>query len=264
MVETDERPVLIVLHQEHSTPGRIGRLLRARGCRLDVRRPRYGDPLPDTMAHHAGAVIFGGPMSANDSDDFIKSEIDWIGVPLKEQAPFLGICLGAQMMARYLGQKVYAHPEGRVEVGYYPITPTAEAERMFGAGVFPRRVYQWHREGFDLPRGATLLARGLDFEVQACHIAERAFALQFHPEVTYAMMCKWTVTGFDRMSLPGAWPTRRHHLEGWFEHDADVARWTDAFLHRWITRSAAPPAVQATPLVEHAFTPEKAPISVPA
>ena len=233
------KPVLIVLHQENSTPGRIGRLLQARGYALDIRRPRFGDLLPETMNGHSGVVIFGGPMSANDPDEFIKAEIDWIDVPLRENAPFLGVCLGAQMFARHLGQRVYHHPEGRVEVGYYPIVPTAEADRIFGQGFFPTRVYQWHREGFDLPRGAKLLATGLDFEVQACHIDERAFALQFHPEVTYAMMCKWTVHGHERMSAPGAWP-RRSHLDGWFQHDGAVARWTDAFLGFWISRGEQP------------------------
>ena len=59
-------PVLIVLHQETSTPGRVGNALRALGHPLDIRRPRFGDPLPETLDGHAGAVIFGGPMSAND------------------------------------------------------------------------------------------------------------------------------------------------------------------------------------------------------
>lgn len=252
MISTGERPVLIILHQENSTPGRIGRLLRARGYPLDIRRPRFGDALPDTMAEHSGAVIFGGPMSANDDDDFIKKEIDWIGVPLREKAPVIGICLGAQMMARHLGERVFPHPEGRVEVGYYPIVPTPEAERMFGPGLFPRRVYQWHREGFDLPRGASLLASGMDFEVQACHIGQRAFAIQFHPEVTYAMMCRWTVHGHDRMSQPGAL-ARPHHLEGWFQHDGAVARWTDAFLGLWISRGGEQPQSSGHPVEEHAF-----------
>ncbi|MGA7972017.1 MAG: glutamine amidotransferase, partial [Pseudolabrys sp.] len=94
------KPVLIILHQEHSSPGRVGQALSQRGYPLDIRRPRFGDPLPETMADHAGAVIFGGPQSANDEDDFIKRETDWIGVPLRDEKPFLGICLGAQMMAR--------------------------------------------------------------------------------------------------------------------------------------------------------------------
>src|SRR5512141_2476098 len=118
-------PVLIVLHQESSTPGRVGNALRALGHPLDIRRPRFGDPLPETLEHHAGAVIFGGPMSANDPDDYVRREIDWIEVPLREQRPFLGICLGAQMLAGQLGAQVAPHREGRVEVGYYPIRPTA-------------------------------------------------------------------------------------------------------------------------------------------
>ena len=117
-------PVLIVLHQETSTPGRIGNALRALGYSLNVRRPRFGDPLPETLDDHAGAVIFGGPMSANDPDEFVRQEIDWIAVPLREQRPFLGICLGAQMLAMQLGAKVAPHPQGRAQIGYYAIRPT--------------------------------------------------------------------------------------------------------------------------------------------
>src|SRR3954447_23104891 len=96
--------VLIVLHQEQSTPGRLGYALRQRGYELDIRRPRFGDPLPMTMAEHAGAAIFGGRRGANDPHDFIKAECDWIGVPLRENKPYLGICLGAQMLAKQLGE----------------------------------------------------------------------------------------------------------------------------------------------------------------
>ena len=60
-------------------------------------------------------------MSVNDENAWVRREIDWIGVPLKEDTPFLGICLGTQMLARHLGHRVRPHPHGRVEVGYYPI-----------------------------------------------------------------------------------------------------------------------------------------------
>ncbi len=68
---SDPAKILIVLHQEHSSPGKLGQMLKAKGLSLDIRRPRFGDPLPETMKEHAGAVIFGGPMSANDPDDFV-------------------------------------------------------------------------------------------------------------------------------------------------------------------------------------------------
>ena len=73
-VDPRKRPILIVLHQESSSPGRLGLILQSRGFALDIRRPRFGDPLPETLEQHDGAVIFGGPQSANDPDDFIKVE----------------------------------------------------------------------------------------------------------------------------------------------------------------------------------------------
>ncbi|MGY3133147.1 GMP synthase (glutamine-hydrolyzing) [Bradyrhizobium sp. USDA 4501] len=226
------RPVLIVLHQETSTPGRIGNALRALGYRLDIRRPRFGDALPETLDAHAGAVIFGGPMSANDGDDYVRREIDWIAVPLREQRPFLGICLGAQMLARQLGAEVAPHPQGRVEVGYYPVRPT-EAGRALCPD-WPARVYHWHGEGFQLPAGADLLAAGDDFPVQAFQFGN-AFGLQFHPDVTYAMMHRWTTRGCARMDSPGAQPGHLHFAER-AVHDAAERAWLKHFIDGWIAR----------------------------
>jgi GMP synthase (glutamine-hydrolysing) len=234
-------PVLIVLHQEHSTPGRVGRLLRERGHPLDVRRPRFGDPLPTTMAEHAGAVIFGGPMSANDEDEFIRREIDWISVPLGEEKPFLGLCLGAQMMAKLMGARVYAHPEGRAEIGYFPLLPTADgeavAERL--GSRWPSHVYHWHREGFDCPAGAKTLATGDDFPTQAILVGSKAFGLQFHPEVTHAMICRWTVRAAHRLELPGA-QDRSRQIEGRFMYDPHVAQWLERFLDHWLGEPRKP------------------------
>ncbi len=227
------KPILIILHQEHSTPGRVGHALRSRGYTLDVRRPRLGDALPDTMAHHAGAVLFGGPMSANDEEDFIRREIDWLAVPLAEEKPFLGICLGAQLLVRQLGGSVYCHAQGKVEVGYYPIRPTAAGRAM--CGFWPDHVYQWHREGFDLPRGADLLAEADVFPVQAFRYGPAAYAIQFHPEVTHAMMCRWTTRGHARLSLPGAKP-RLAHFEDRAVHDYAIRAWLTGFLDRWVGR----------------------------
>jgi GMP synthase (glutamine-hydrolysing) len=226
--------VLIVVHQETSTPGRVGVKLRERGLGLDIRRPCLGEALPESLQAHAGAVVFGGPMSANDctSLDFIRREIDWLEVPLKEKVPYLGICLGAQMLARQLGARVSPHPEGRAEIGYYPLRPTAEGLRL---GPWPDHAYQWHREGFDLPRDATLLAEGEDFPHQAFSYGEAAFAIQFHPEVTLAMMHRWTVRASHRFSLPGA-QNRAEHLRRRLIHDQAVAAWLDGFLDVWLAK----------------------------
>ncbi len=224
------RQILTILHQEHSTPGRVGYALRQLGYRLDVRRPRFGDPLPPTMDEHEAAIIFGGPMSANDNDEFIRAEIDWIAVPLKADKPFLGICLGAQMCARALGGRVFRHPQGAAEIGYYPIRPTSAGLSV--VNVWPECVYQWHREGFDCPACAELLAEGDMFEVQAIRY-RRAFALQFHPDVTHAMICNWTTRGHERMALPGAKP-RETHFADRAVYDYTARAWLSVFLERWL------------------------------
>lgn len=234
--------VLIVLHQEHSSPGRVGHRLAALGFRLDIRRPCLGDPLPDTLAEHAGAVVFGGPQSANDCHDYVRAEIDWIGVPLRERKPYLGICLGAQMLARHLGAPVAPHPEGLVEIGYYPIKATSAGRGLFGAAgsdadIWPDHVYHWHREGFALADGAELLAEGRTFPNQAFRYGPCAYGIQFHPEVTHHMMCRWTVKGDERLGLPGARPRNAHFLDR-LQHDARVRRWLDAFIDRWIAGGA--------------------------
>ena len=227
------KPVLLILHQEHSSPGRVGQALGKLGYPLDVRRPRFGDPLPATMDDHAGAVIFGGPQSANDPDDFIKAEIDWIGVPLRDKKPFLGICLGAQMMARQLGAAVFMHPQGHAEVGYYPIRPTPAGRAL--CAEWPDRVYQWHREGFDLPADAELLAEGDAFQAQAFRYGT-GYALQFHPEVTHAMMHRWLVRGAHRLELPGT-KQRHEHVSDRAAYDFAARNWLAAFIDRWIGRA---------------------------
>ena len=219
-------PVLIVLHGELSTPGRIAIQLRNRDIPLDVRRPRFGDALPKTLRQHSGAVIFGGPQSANDDDEIVRREIDWIGMVLKEKKPFLGICLGAQMLARQLGARVYRHGE----IGWYPIRPTVAGRAM--CKDWPDHVYQWHREGFDLPDKAVMLAEGDSFPVQAFRYAN-AYALQFHMDVTHHTMCRWTTRGHERLAMPNAKP-RESHFEDRLMHDPACRAWLSEFIDHWI------------------------------
>jgi GMP synthase (glutamine-hydrolysing) len=220
------RPVLMVLHQERSSPGRVGQILKQKGYPLDIRRPVTGDGLPPTLNDHSGAVVFGGPMSANDPDDYVKTEINWLNVPLKENRPVLGICLGAQMLVRQLGGKVKGRDDGQTEIGWYPLHPTEKGRRLMH---WPRMVYHFHREGFELPRGADLLAQGDIYQNQAFRYGSNAWALQFHAELTRAMMHRWVVHGAHRFVLPNA-QQGREHLDGRMLFDAPLRAWLSEFL----------------------------------
>jgi GMP synthase (glutamine-hydrolysing) len=223
--------VLLIVHQETSDPGRVGRTLESLGYRLDICRHACGDALPETLDGHAGAVIFGGPMSANDDHlPFIRAELEWISMALDSGKPFLGICLGAQMLARVLGGTVGPHPDGFHEIGYFPITPTPAGEPWFGA---ERLYYQWHGEGFDLPAGCDLLATSEMYPNQAFAYNGNALAVQFHPEVTAAMMERWSGHAVHRLVMPGAQcrevQFRRRGLS-----EPHVDRWIPSFLSAWL------------------------------
>ena len=165
-------------------------------------------------------------MSANDEDEFVRRETDWLKVPLRENRPFLGICLGAQMLVNHLGGKVEGHGEGLVEIGWYPLKATEEGKAMMQ---WPEMVYQFHREGFSLPSGATLLATAETYPNQAFRYGDNAWGIQFHAELTQIMMQRWVVRGAHRFELPGAQPGR-DHLGGRLIWDMHLKRWLHEFL----------------------------------
>ena len=147
------KKALIILHQKRSICGAVGIKLKERGYILDIRRPSIGDGLPENLNHHDIVVIFGGPMSVNDDQNFIKYEIEWLKIVIESGKPFLGICLGAQMLVKHLGGEVVKNKEEFAEVGFYKIFPTEKGRKIFeNQQIF----YQWHDEGFDLPHNSVL------------------------------------------------------------------------------------------------------------
>ena len=220
------KPILIVLHQETSSPGRVGQQLERMGFPLDIRRPPLGDALPDTMEAHSGAVVFGGPMSANDEADHVRVETDWMAVPLAENKPLLGICLGAQMLVNHLGGRVEGRQDGLVEIGWYPLRPTEAGAALMD---WPDMIYQFHREGFSLPSGAVRLAEGDTYENQAFRYGDNAWGVQFHAELTQVMMQRWVTRGAHRFTLPGS-QVGRDHLRGRLLYDRPVLAWLQSFL----------------------------------
>jgi GMP synthase (glutamine-hydrolysing) len=222
--------ILLIVHQAHSNPGRVGQLVGEFGYEPVICRHACGEPLPDSMDDYDGAVVFGGPMSANDDHlFFIRNELAWIDTVLASGKPFLGICLGAQLLARNLGARVGPHADGLHEIGYYPVRATPGGRSMFDEEQY---FYQWHGEGYDLPRGSELLAVGEHFENQAFRFGN-AYGIQFHPEVTREMMLRWTRKSAHRMVLPGA-QSRDSHLNGQVEHDPAVDQWVNRFMAQWL------------------------------
>jgi GMP synthase (glutamine-hydrolysing) len=222
-------PVLLLLHQQKSCAGSVGYWLRRHGYEVDVRRPTLGQPLPETLARHSAVIVFGGPMSANDDRDDIRREIDWLAKPLRAELPFLGICLGAQMMVRQLGGRVAPLASASVEVGYHDVRPTPAGHQLFD---WPKKCFQWHREGFEIPSGAVRLAAGKRFENQAYRYGRATYGVQFHPEITELILRRWSVTGAPMLKKKGA-----HKPERLF-HDhllyAQMQRhWLHQFMSHW-------------------------------
>lgn len=230
--------ILVILHQERSRTRRVGRVLRQMGYTLDIRRPCQGDALPPTMDEHAAAVVFGGPMGVYECEKypFLRDELDWISLALESGKPFLGICLGCQMLAHVLGGRVWRHPDGLHEVGYYPVLPTAEGADLFES---PFHAFQWHRDAYEVPRSCALLARGGEaFENQAFQYGANAFGVQFHPELTPSTMVKWTTFAHER-KVPGVQPID-DLLAQKGRNEPMIRRWLGRFVDRWLGEGPLP------------------------
>ena len=181
------KTALFILHQKTSEAGDIANKLKIRGFDFEIIRPSLGESLPTNLNNYSAIVVFGGPMSANDNVEFMKKEIDWIGQVLQSDVPFLGICLGAQILAKYLGCKIEKNTNELSEIGFYKIQPTENGIKLFQSqDVF----YQFHTEGFELPSGCELLAKGDIFSNQAFKY-KNCYGLQFHPEVNVYLHLKW-------------------------------------------------------------------------
>ncbi|MEL6552439.1 MAG: gamma-glutamyl-gamma-aminobutyrate hydrolase family protein [Cyanobacteria bacterium J06621_11] len=223
--------IITLIHKETTIPGVVGEKLVDMGYELDIRAPIFGDVLPQQLDEYAAALVFGGPMSVNDDEPYLHRELAWIRSVLAADLPYLGICLGAQLLAKVLGAKIQPHAQGIEEIGYYPVY-AAEA----GQSLFPQtlKIYQWHKEGFDLPDGAVLLAEGKDFPHQAFRWGDRAYGLQFHPEMTAGMVDFWTEQGAHLLDVPNA-QTRCEQIAGHAENSEAVSQWLETFLNKWLT-----------------------------
>jgi GMP synthase (glutamine-hydrolysing) len=137
-------------------------------------------------------VVLGGPIGVYEGEayPFLAGEIDYIAARLKAGGPTLGICLGAQLMARALGAKVY--PGRAKEIGWKPLRLTMEGESML-APLKGLPVLHWHGDTFDLPPGAVNLAATDVCDHQAFSLGRHALAFQFHPEAQEQGFERWLI-----------------------------------------------------------------------
>jgi GMP synthase (glutamine-hydrolysing) len=147
---------------------------------------------PSLDGYH-GLVLLGGPMSVNDTPHHphLKTEIELVRKAIDRGLPILGICLGAQLIAKALGAHVQRSPE--TEIGWYDVEPTAAAadDPLLRHLQCPERIFQWHADAFDIPQGAVILARSAACENQAFRWGDKVYGLQFHLEVDEHLIERW-------------------------------------------------------------------------
>ena len=183
--------VLVFRHVPFESADLIAPALTARGLRVDY-ADLFRDPNPpEDWRSAAGLVVMGGPMSANDDLPFIRRELAILEEALRSETPILGVCLGAQILARAAGARVYRNPVKEIGWARVGWTDAARQDPLFRGFDAPEMVFHWHGETFDLPRGAEWLAWSDACRNQAFRIGANAYGLQCHFEVTPETIANW-------------------------------------------------------------------------
>ena len=185
--------LLVFQHVAHEILGTLDPLLKRAGFRIRyVNFSRQPDAQP-SLDGYDGLIILGGPMSVNDSDRLphLSREMHLIEQAMKRDLPVLGICLGAQLIAKALGAAVYANREK--EIGWYDVAPTddAKADRLLSTWARSEKIFQWHSDTFDIPRTSRHLAFSSLCSNQAFRYGSNVYGFQFHLEVEERMIQRW-------------------------------------------------------------------------
>ena len=227
------KKALLILHQKRSVTGDIGIKLKKRGYKLVFCRPPLGEELPTSLNNYSLVVIFGGPMSVNDKDDFIIKEINFMKLIIDSNIPYLGICLGAQILAKYLGSPIKENENKLSEIGFYKVLPSDEGKKLFKNQFF---FYQFHTEGFITPTNCINLAYGKKFKFQAFKY-KNCYAFQFHPEVNFIMHLRWIILILFKKPLILFTKDAQNILYQIFlriKYNKSISNWLDFFLDDYL------------------------------
>jgi len=182
-----------------------------------------GDPIH--LDGYAGLVVMGGPQSANDSGAALDAERRLISDAVDGGLPVLGICLGAQLIAKVLGARVYKNSVK--EIGWAPVhfTERGREDPLFAGLPSPTVFFHWHAETFDLPDGAEWLAYTEGCRNQAFRVGRNVYGIQFHPEITPDMISDWSAHWHETIEPHGfdAAPLAKRVLEAWLRQSGLLA-----------------------------------------
>ena len=246
------RRLAVFQHVPYEILGTLDPLLRDAAFRIRyINFGRQPDARPDISRYH-GLIILGGPMNCDQYDrhPHLETEIELIRQTIEEGKPVLGICLGAQLVARALGARVMRNKTK--EIGWYELNPTEAGHKdpLFAHFEDSQMIFQWHGDTFDLPHGTIHLATSPDCQNQAFRYGDNVYGLQFHLEVDEAMILRWLHTpsmAREAVELGGAEHPKNIGKETKRHIDQSVAlgnRVFGEFIHRFHThpRRAALPS----------------------
>jgi GMP synthase-like glutamine amidotransferase len=208
------KDILFLKHVPFEGPALLGDLARENNLSCVEFLVGGPEPWPEAKDFKALAVL-GGPQSVYEEDKFpyLKDEDRFVRDWLQTRKPYLGICLGSQILAKALGAKVY--PNEQKEIGWHPVQLTKDASKdtLFAGQDADLMAFHWHGDTFDLPAGAVHLASSALTPNQGFRHGSNAWGLQFHLEVQPSDIREWT-KAYDhevRLYKPG-------------EPEADIAK----------------------------------------